>query len=69
MSSTYIVIYPAGDRSRLSIAEIWDGLEIDQYDLASRHKFRDEDEARKYCIDLAKQHGLQTDMDGPAYLD
>ncbi len=61
--SQWIIIYPCGDRKRLSIAEICFGLEyeIGDYALASRKQFYTEKEAVDYCKQLAEESGLSTD--------
>lgn len=66
--STWIIIYPCGNRNRLSTAEICEGLEYEKsdYDIASRREFGSAEEADEYCRELAAAHGLQTDIQ---YLD
>ncbi len=65
MASTWIIIYPRGNRSILSIAEICFGMEYekDDYAIASRREFFDDRQgAVEYCIELAKENHLKTDL-------
>lgn len=59
-SSFWIVIYPGGDRTQLSIAEIVKALDYEKndYDLASQRDFASEIEASAYARGLANIHGL-----------
>ncbi len=54
---SWMVIYPRGDRSRLSIAQVRD-YEKDEWALASRQTFEEENDARDYMIKLATANGL-----------
>jgi hypothetical protein len=68
----YRVIYPRGDRSKLAVAQVRD-YEADDWDLASRETFGDdEDAAYAKAEALAEAHGLTLE-DGRqgrhAYLD
>lgn len=70
----YIICYPKGDKSRISIAQ-GDDCDVYDYCLASR-KLYDEDqleEAKEYAKELAKNNGLKyegyNDDDGNDYLD
>ncbi len=57
----YRVIYPGGDRTKLSVAQV-ESHEEDEWALASRELFGDdEDAAWKYCYALAKKHGLKVE--------
>lgn len=73
--SKWIIIYPCGDRSKISTAEICSGMEyeINEYALASRQEFHDEQEAWVYARQLARDHGKNYVGDGLAgdhdYLD
>lgn len=70
--SQWIIIYPCGNRSKIGIAEICEGMEyeIEDYALASRRRFYDEREAKEYAVQLARENGLSTDMSGVHdYLD
>lgn len=61
MSSKYYIIYPRGDRSKISVVEIVDALdyELSDYAVASRQSFTDPNEAVPYAKELAKTHGLK----------
>lgn len=62
----WIICYPKGDRSTLSVANMCDGTSYEEndYDLASRKRFRDEQMAQDYCRDLAIRKGLKFDSEG-----
>lgn len=67
----YRIVYPRGDRSKLTVAYVRD-YEVTDWDLASREMFDDQDEAWVYCRSLAEQNGLDTQDDPQgsfAYLD
>lgn len=66
----YYVIYPNGDRSKIDYCEISYACsyEKDDYDLASKKEFHDEDECAKYAMFLAKKHDLKY-VGENAYLD
>lgn len=69
-ASTYIIVYPRGDRGKLCVVEICWGLEheINDYAIASRRRFfGDRDGARAYARELADKHGLRYEADD--YLD
>lgn len=61
MDTFFIVVYPNGDQSRLSVAEISYECEYEMsdYDLASREKFDDETAAEEYARTLAKRYKLK----------
>jgi len=63
------IVYPNGDKNKLSVAEVYPAYEINDYAVASRKNFVDVDDANKYCIQLAKENGLECDIDGNLYLD
>lgn len=64
----WMVIYPRGIRTKLSIAQVLD-YERSDWDLASQRTFGDDEEAaREYMIELAKRHGLPYEG-STAYLD
>jgi hypothetical protein len=67
----WIIIYPKGDRTKLSVAELCDGTSYEEsdYDMASRKHFRDEQMANVYCRKLAKENGLDCDANVIAILD
>jgi len=70
--SQWIIIYPRGDRSRISTAQICEGMEyeIKEYALASRQRFYSEQEANEYAIQLASEFGRTPEIDGHHdYLD
>lgn len=70
-NSTWIIVYPNGNRKRLAIIEICDGLEyeINDYAVASRQRFLgDPDGAFEYAQSLARENGLTLD-DDDRYLD
>ena len=75
MSSTYHIVFPGGDRSKLKVIELVAALsyELSEYAVASRQEFPDRGEAVKYARKLAEQHGLEfvPDRDEPEdyYLD
>lgn len=70
----YRIIYPCGDRTKLSVVYAVD-YEDSDYDLASRKIFPDDAEgladARTYAKKLAEKHGLVyvADRDETQYLD
>lgn len=61
MSSTYHVIYPRGERDKLSIVEIVPALdyELADYAVASRESFDSYQAAATYTKELAQKHGKQ----------
>lgn len=73
MSSTYHIVYPRGDRTKLSVIELVEALsyELNDYAVASRRNFPTYQEAAAYAKDLAKEHNLtfEADTDEPDYLD
>lgn len=54
----WMVIYPRGDRSRLSVAQVQD-CEINDWALASAQTFHDEEDCREHMVYLANRHGLR----------
>lgn len=61
MIGKYYIIYPGGDRGKLTVVsvtsyEVW---KVEDYDLASRKFFTDLVDANKYGSKLAAQHGKQ----------
>jgi hypothetical protein len=52
------VIYKGGDRTTLTVALVWD-YEEDEYALASRERFVDEDAAYAKAYELATAHDLK----------
>lgn len=69
MKSKFHIVYPRGDKSKLTVAEVYPAYEINDYAVASKESFDDEDDAKKYCMVLAKQYDLELDIDGNLYLD
>lgn len=68
----YIIVYPKGDKSKLSIALSWD-YEEKEYAIASRRWFNRQNDAIIYAKDLAKENnklynGPNVDNE-PDYLD
>lgn len=72
-TSFFIICYPGGDTSQLSVAEICYSLdyEVNDYALASRQRFDTHDEAFQYARTLAKDNGLslKSSPGEHAYLD
>ena len=56
--SKYHIVYPSGDKSKLAVVEICEGLEyeLSDYSLASRQSFVAENEAKAYAKFLAKNN-------------
>jgi hypothetical protein len=69
----FFIVYPSGDKSRLSVASVYSHCmyEKSDYALASRKDFYDEKEAVEYCRKLARENNLLFDGDskGNYYLD
>lgn len=61
MSSTFHIIYPRGDLSKLSVVEITEAqrYELDDYVVASRHSFETWEAARTYAKQLAEDRDRQ----------
>lgn len=64
----YMVIYPKGDRTTLATAYVR-FYEKDQWDLASRESFEEEEQAQALARTLARKHGLALDKEIPLVLD
>ena len=62
----FIICYPGGDESKISVAEISRGMEYEKsdYRLASRHDYDTREEAVDNARKLAKMYGL-TYIGGP----
>lgn len=58
------IVYPKGDRSRLSVAWVWP-WDADHYDMASSQPFADRDEAQEHAQTLAAKYDLTLDEDSP----
>ncbi|WP_298962288.1 hypothetical protein [uncultured Methylobacterium sp.] len=65
--STWIIVYPRGDRSKLAVVEIVPALDYEKsdYAIASRREFFGEEDgltaeqrAAKYARELARNNGL-----------
>lgn len=73
MSSRYHIVFPGGDRTRLSVVEIVDALsyELSEYAVASRRDFPDYAEAATYAKELAVTNNLHFEPDSsePNFLD
>ena len=61
MSTFFIIIFPRGDRKKLSIAEISQSMsyEKEEYLVASKNDFFDVQEACEYAKVLALKNGLE----------
>lgn len=61
MSSTYHIVFPRGDQTRISIVEICVGMEyeLDEYAVASRHSFDDPISAHSHAKTLSMLHGVK----------
>jgi hypothetical protein len=59
--ATFHIIYPAGDKTRLQVLELSFAMshELDDYALASRQEFSDQESADAYGKKLARTHGKQ----------
>lgn len=65
----WMVIYPKGNRSMLSIALVF-YYEKSDWDLASEREFIEEENCREYMKYLAKKHNLDyVEQNNTAYLD
>lgn len=53
----YMIVYPRGVRSQLSVAQVYT-WEYDDWDLASMRRFDNRTEAEQYMEELAAKHGL-----------
>lgn len=54
----YMIVYPCGDRSRLTVATVqW--FDENDYDLASHQKFADEAGAVEYARELSAKHSIR----------
>lgn len=59
----YIIVYPASDRTRLSIVSIEECVwyELDEYKRASRHIFHSPKDVVEYARNLSLKHSLPLD--------
>jgi hypothetical protein len=53
----YRIVYPRGDRTELTVAQVYD-WEEDEWDIASARKFETRDDANEHMVYLAQKHGL-----------
>lgn len=58
------IVYPCGDKTKLSVAEVYPAYEINDYSVASKQSFTEEEEANKYCRQLAKENNLICEING-----
>ena len=63
------IVYPSGDKTKLTVAEVYPAYEINDYAVASKRNFIEEDDANKYCRQLANENNLICDIDGDEFLD
>jgi hypothetical protein len=73
MNDVFFIVYPGGDKTRLSVASLTQCClyEKGDYAVASRKEFYNELEASDYCKILANNNNLIFDGDsnGNIYLD
>lgn len=67
----YFIIYPGGDRTKLSVTSLtgYTYYEKGDYAVASRHEWDNVEEAVTYAKNLAKENKLQYIGDNNDYLD
>jgi hypothetical protein len=58
----YIIVYPRGDKTKISIAEA-QYFDVPDYSLASRKWFLDEEECHNYAKKLAQINKLKFESD------
>ena len=70
---SYFIVYPGGDRNKLSIINLSDAMryELSDYAVASRKEWWDSEqkEAIEYAKNLAKEHNKEYIGDDDGYLD
>lgn len=68
---TYHIIFPRGDRQKISVIELSDSMryELSDYAVASRKEFYDIQECKDYAKELAKINNIQFIDDDEGYLD
>lgn len=59
----FIIVYPRGDRTKISVAEAQD-FDVPDYSLASRYWFWSESECIKYARGLARRNNLNFEYQG-----
>lgn len=67
---TYHIIFPRGDRQKISVIELSDSMryELSDYAVASRKEFYDIQACKEYAKELAKINNIQF-IDDEGYLD
>ncbi len=68
---TYFIIFPSGDKTKLMVTSLNSYMyyEKNDYSLASRHEWKDEQEAIEYAKKLASENSLEYIGDEDGYLD
>lgn len=64
----YRIVYPRGDRTQLTVAQVYT-WEEDEWDIASSQKFDTREEAEEHMQKLAVKHGLNADPRPKQLLD
>ena len=54
MYMMYYIVYPSGDKDKIDVAQCHD-YEKDEYSLASRNSYHDEEEAIIHAMELSKK--------------
>ena len=69
MTISYRVVYPKGDRNKLTVVQVVD-YEVDEWDIASRHEYQDEEDAWLQAEYLAGHFNKElVGRNLPVYLD
>ena len=69
MTTSYRVVYPKGDRSKLTVAQVED-YEVSDWSIASRHEYFEEEDAWLQAEYLAAHFNKEVvGRNLPAYLD
>ena len=69
MSSSYRVVYPKGDRSKLTVSQVFD-YEVSDWAVASRHEYQEEEDAWEQASFLARHSNKEIiGRTEPDYLD
>jgi hypothetical protein len=68
---SYFIVFPSGDRNKISVVEIPPALnyEINDYAVASRKEFFEVEEAVEYAKELAVSNNKEYIGDDDVYLD
>lgn len=71
MYETFFIIFPSGDRTKLKVTSLntYMYYEKDDYAVASRHEWNNEEEAITYAKELAEKNGLIYEGNSDGYLD